>query len=156
MCRCLIPVFSAIRSISHCGNCCFSIAFVSTRERQVDGNRANFGMGHGLVHSHRVNSNRNQWQKRSKPTVRPTRSGRQICRSKSHRCPKIPTHCRFRSIVPRTIGRRGSRGASGLPNDHAVEPMTEKRAADRIRTDDNHVGNVMLYQLSYSREEGKL
>ena len=25
------------------------------------------------------------------------------------------------------------------------------RAADRIRTDDNHVGNVMLYQLSYSR-----
>lgn len=26
-----------------------------------------------------------------------------------------------------------------------------KRAADRIRTDDNHVGNVMLYQLSYSR-----
>lgn len=25
------------------------------------------------------------------------------------------------------------------------------RAADGIRTHDNHVGNVMLYQLSYSR-----
>ena len=27
-----------------------------------------------------------------------------------------------------------------------------KRAADGIRTHDNHVGNVMLYQLSYSRD----
>ncbi len=29
----------------------------------------------------------------------------------------------------------------------------KRRAADRIRTDDNHVGNVMLCQLSYSREK---
>jgi hypothetical protein len=26
-----------------------------------------------------------------------------------------------------------------------------KRAGDRIRTDDNNVGNVVLYQLSYTR-----
>ena len=26
------------------------------------------------------------------------------------------------------------------------------RAGDRIRTDDNHVGNVVLYQLSYTRK----
>ena len=28
-------------------------------------------------------------------------------------------------------------------------------AGDRIRTDDNHVGNVMLYQLSYTRSKKK-
>ena len=27
-------------------------------------------------------------------------------------------------------------------------------AGDRTRTDDNHVGNVMLYQLSYTRVQG--
>lgn len=31
----------------------------------------------------------------------------------------------------------------------AAEPL---RAGDRIRTDDNDVGNVVLYQLSYTRE----
>ena len=38
---------------------------------------------------------------------------------------------------------------------NAYEPVFKRtldsRAADRTRTDDNHVGNVMLYQLSYSR-----
>ena len=33
-------------------------------------------------------------------------------------------------------------------------PLKKRRAADRTRTDDNHVGNVMLYQLSYSRISG--
>ncbi len=30
-------------------------------------------------------------------------------------------------------------------------PKNEKRAGDRTRTGDIHVGNVMLYQLSYTR-----
>lgn len=38
----------------------------------------------------------------------------------------------------------------GIPKD-----ALSSRAADRIRTDDNHVGNVMLCQLSYSRDAGK-
>ena len=29
----------------------------------------------------------------------------------------------------------------------------EPRAGDRIRTDDNNVGNVVLYQLSYTRKK---
>lgn len=32
-----------------------------------------------------------------------------------------------------------------------VDEAKKNGASDRIRTGDNHVGNVMLYQLSYTR-----
>ena len=36
-------------------------------------------------------------------------------------------------------------------NVGAVEKTKKNGASDRNRTGDNHVGNVMLYQLSYTR-----
>ena len=42
-------------------------------------------------------------------------------------------------------------GTSGYAGEHG-ERRGNREAGDGIRTHDNHVGNVVLYQLSYTRE----
>ena len=49
------------------------------------------------------------------------------------------------------IGWGGFCGGCGKGDVGSEDRMKEERAADGIRTHDNHVGNVMLCQLSYSR-----
>ena len=38
------------------------------------------------------------------------------------------------------------------PSVRRHNSMKQERAGDRVRTDDNNVGNVVLYQLSYTRD----
>ena len=48
---------------------------------------------------------------------------------------------------------RHCRAGSAQKRERTPEPsLPQKKAGDRTRTDDNHVGNVMLYQLSYTRK----
>ena len=42
-------------------------------------------------------------------------------------------------------------GINGLGRSYDLEAAKKNGASDRSRTGDNHVGNVMLYQLSYTR-----
>lgn len=57
-----------------------------------------------------------------------------------------------RNLRPRTARRRGPEGFETPRREgHGGEAMTTK-AGDGIRTHDNHVGNVVLYQLSYTRD----
>ncbi len=61
-----------------------------------------------------------------------------------------------KASTPRS-GRHGSQVGQKRPSPSEILTIVKSsrqrhRAADRIRTDDNHVGNVMLCQLSYSRK----
>jgi hypothetical protein len=57
----------------------------------------------------------------------------------------MPTPGRARGHVPRNHGG----GRSG--RESGVEPSQKNGASDRVRTDDIHLGKVVLYQLSYTR-----
>ena len=74
------------------------------------------------------------------------------------------------------LGDRGQESETGEAKPRTCEPQngtphplagiekasrlglafSNSRAGDRTRTDDNHVGNVMLYQLSYTRSDAVL
>ena len=75
------------------------------------------------------------------------------------------------TILPAAVGRAGGVSVrerqqppagslaplEGCPSaDGSSRPEKATRAGDGIRTHDNHVGNVVLYQLSYTRTEKEL
>ena len=68
--------------------------------------------------------------------LRPTASDRGLDPSQSHPI--------FAGLHPAESVRE--------PATRRTKPMSD-RAGDRTRTDDNHVGNVVLYQLSYTRKQ---
>jgi hypothetical protein len=65
-----------------------------------------------------------------------------------------------RPLIPKSAGHVLAVGyqLSAVSQKYLLWPIADsrelraqKRAGDRIRTDDNNVGNVVLYQLSYTR-----
>ena len=74
---------------------------------------------------------------------------RKACQWPHKRQPRLGFFRGFRRFV--NFGVEFCVGFSHGFRAFLIEIVNKKRAGDGIRTHDNHVGNVVLYQLSYTR-----